>query len=358
MTMPDLLHATRTLSAPLGTAAATAVAAALLAGCAAIGGIPRDVPPAADGQRSALLERIGRDQSALDALGLTMAQRNNVDWARAQCFVQHAYSELHGRDAHGFTVAALTQAEALIDSLKAGRAGAPTALINHRERMRNDLWRVAERTRGNSCAAATAGCLEVQLVRAGHEYHTMGWRHATSYFAIAEDMAQQAEREAASCPPPPPPLAPYVPPPAPPPAAALPVPPPPPATIQRGTLTLGADVLFRFDRAGADQVLVEGRRQLDEAAERLKSVQLDSVRVIGHTDPEGSDDYNERLSRQRAETVKALLVARGLPADKISIEGRGEREPVVSCDRARLRGEKLNACNQPNRRVVIEFAYR
>ncbi len=47
-----------------------------------------------------------------------------------------------------------------------------------------------------------------------------------------------------------------------------------------------------------------------------------------------------------------------MAADKISIEGQGEREPVVSCDRARLRGEKLNACNQPNRRVVIEFAYR
>lgn len=355
MKMTPLPRTART--ALFGTLAGT-LTSALLAGCASFGFIPRDVPPAADGQRSALLERIGRNQSALDALGLTVAQRNNYDWARAQCFVQHAYSELHGRDANGFTLAALTQAEALIDSLQAERAGAPTALINHRERMRNDLWAVAERTRDNRCARATAGCLEVQLVRAGHEYHTMGWRHATSYFALAEDLAQQAQREATGCPPPPPPLAPYVPPPPPPPAATQPVVPPAPATIQRGSLTLGADVLFRFNRFSADQVLVEGRRQLDAAAERLKSVQLDSVRVIGHTDPEGSDAYNDRLSRQRAETIKALLVARGVPAEKITTEGRGERETVVRCDRATLRGEALNACNQPNRRVVIDFAYR
>lgn len=339
---------------PALTLAFAFAAAALLAGCALVQPLPREVPHSPDGQRSALLERIGRDQAALDALGLTLAQRRDYDWARAQCFVQHAYSELHGRDADGFTAAALTQAEALIASLQAQRAGESTALINHRERMRPDLWRVAERTRGNLCARATAGCLEVQLVRAGHEYRTMGWRHATSYFAIAEDMAQQAEREAASCPPPAPPLAPFVPPP---PAAAV-APPAPTPELRRGTLTLGADVLFRFNRFTADQVLVAGRRQLDEAAERLKSVQLVSVRVIGHTDPEGSEAYNERLSRQRAETIKALLVARGVPADMVATEGRGERETVVSCDRTRLRGDALNACNQPNRRVVIEFAYR
>lgn len=333
----------RALLCPLACAAAL-----LLTACA----LPRDVPSVPDGQRNALLERFGRDQAVLDSLGRVPPIRAGYDWSRAQCFVRHGYSELHENDRYGFTEAALTQAEGLLASLQAGRAGAPTELINHRERMRPDLWAMAERTRSNSCAAATAGCLEVQLVRAGHEYHTMGWRHATSYFAIAEDMAQQATREAAGCPPPLPPLTPFVAPP--------PPPPPPPATpeVRRSTLTLGADVLFRFNRHSADQVLVEGRRQLDDAADKLKAVDLVSVRVIGHTDPEGSAAYNERLSLQRAETIKALLVTRGVPADKIGIEGRGKREPVVSCDRRKLQGEKLNACNQPNRRVVIEFAYR
>jgi outer membrane protein OmpA-like peptidoglycan-associated protein len=82
------------------------------------------------------------------------------------------------------------------------------------------------------------------------------------------------------------------------------------------------------------------------------------VRVVGHTDPEGGDVYNDRLSLQRAETIRSLLVARSVPADKVGIEGRGKREPVVRCDRRKLKGEMLNACNQPNRRVVIEFAYR
>jgi outer membrane protein OmpA-like peptidoglycan-associated protein len=335
---------TRALLCPLACAAAL-----MLTACA----LPRDVPSTPDGQRNALLERFGRDQAVLDSLARVPSVRASHDWSRAQCFVRHAYSELHGRDAAGFTPAALTQAEALLASIQAGRPGGPTELINHRERMRPDLWAVAERTRSNSCAAATAGCLEVQLVRAGHEYHTMGWRHATSYFAIAEDMADQASREAASCAPPPAPLTPSVAPPS-------PTPPPPPATpeVRRSTLTLGADVLFRFNRHGADQVLLEGRRQLDDAADKIKAVDLVSVRVIGHTDPEGSAAYNERLSLQRAETIKALLVARGVPADKIGIEGRGKRETVANCDRRKLKGEKLNACNQPNRRVVIEFAYR
>jgi hypothetical protein len=247
----------RALLCPLAYAAAL-----VMTGCA----LPRDVPPTADGQRAVLLERFGRDQAILDGLGRVPPVRASYDWSRAQCFVRHAYSELHERDAHGFTDAALDQAEGLLAAMQSGRPGTPTALINHRERMRPDLWAVAERMRSNSCAAATAGCLEVQLVRAGHEHHTMGWRHANSYFAIAEDMAQQATRESASCPPPPAPLTPFVPPPPPPPPA-----PPAPATpeIRRSTLTLGADVLFRFNGHSANQVLVEGRRQLDDAADKL-----------------------------------------------------------------------------------------
>jgi OmpA-OmpF porin, OOP family len=198
----------------------------------------------------------------------------------------------------------------------------------------------------------------VQLVRAGHEYHTLGWRHATGYFAIAEDLAAQAGREAAACAPPPVPVsAAPVPTPAP---APLPPPPAPPAPVPkpvRATLTLGADVLFKFDRAAAGELQGEGLRQLDEAARRLKQVDLTSVLVIGHTDPQGATAYNQRLSLRRAETVKALLVQRGVPAEKVSVEGRGEAEPVAPCDRRRLKGAALNQCDQPNRRVVIDFEY-
>jgi hypothetical protein len=186
---------------------------ALFTGCAPI---PRDVPreaaqaaqavpqAAKDAATAAtaqppLLERFARDQSALDALAARADLTRNFDAARAQAFVQHAYSALHENDRSGFIEASLGQAEGLIESLQSARAGAATQLIDAPERLRPDLWAVAERLHGNACAQAIAGRLEVQLVRAGHEHHAIGWRHANSHFAIAQDLAEEAEREAAGC---------------------------------------------------------------------------------------------------------------------------------------------------------------
>ena len=54
------------------------------------------------------------------------------------------------------------------------------------------------------------------------------------------------------------------------------------------------------------------------------------VVVIGHTDKVGSDAFNDSLSRQRAEVVRAALTARGVAPDKIATIGRGKREPIVA----------------------------
>lgn len=74
--------------------------------------------------------------------------------------------------------------------------------------------------------------------------------------------------------------------------------------------------------AGADVVLAEVRAALAQlpAAE---------VVVIGHTDRVGTVEANDRLSLQRAQTVREILVAAGLPPSAITVAGRGEREPVV-----------------------------
>lgn len=53
------------------------------------------------------------------------------------------------------------------------------------------------------------------------------------------------------------------------------------------------------------------------------------VVVIGHTDTQGSDEYNDRLSLQRARAVRDQLVALGFDAARISVAGRGKREPLV-----------------------------
>jgi len=51
--------------------------------------------------------------------------------------------------------------------------------------------------------------------------------------------------------------------------------------------------------------------------------------VVGHTDRAGPEDYNLRLSKRRADAVKAELVRLGVPANQITAEGRGEADPLV-----------------------------
>ncbi|MDR3417410.1 MAG: OmpA family protein [Nevskia sp.] len=53
------------------------------------------------------------------------------------------------------------------------------------------------------------------------------------------------------------------------------------------------------------------------------------VVVIGHTDAQGSDDYNDKLSLQRAQAVKQQLIALGFDAARIAVAGRGKREPLI-----------------------------
>lgn len=53
------------------------------------------------------------------------------------------------------------------------------------------------------------------------------------------------------------------------------------------------------------------------------------VRIVGHTDSTGSDAINEPLSQRRAETVRDYLTDRGVAASRISVAGRGSREPVA-----------------------------
>jgi outer membrane protein OmpA-like peptidoglycan-associated protein len=69
------------------------------------------------------------------------------------------------------------------------------------------------------------------------------------------------------------------------------------------------------------------------------------VAVEGHTDNVGSDDYNQRLSERRAESVRGYLTQQGIPEASIAARGFGESRPVVSND--------ADAGRQQNRRVEL-----
>lgn len=114
--------------------------------------------------------------------------------------------------------------------------------------------------------------------------------------------------------------------------------------------TLGADILFDFDRDDlrpeADPVL---RKLLQQVQERVPRARW---QVEGHTDAKGSDAYNDTLSNRRANSVRRWLTERGgVPGADIATSGIGERRPVAPNQRPD--GSDDPDGRQLNRRVEI-----
>jgi len=133
---------------------------------------------------------------------------------------------------------------------------------------------------------------------------------------------------------------------APPPAAApAPAEPPraAPASVKQA-ITIQAEALFDFDKS---VVKPDGKRDLDQAAAKMSSVDVEMVIATGHTDSIGTEAYNQKLSERRANAVKAYLVSKGVPASKITTLGKGETQPVAT--------NKTKEGRAKNRRVDVEF---
>ncbi|HEX9302548.1 MAG TPA: OmpA family protein [Casimicrobiaceae bacterium] len=143
-------------------------------------------------------------------------------------------------------------------------------------------------------------------------------------------------------PPPPPAVVPPAPP---------PPPPPPPPQVQK--ITLASKALFDFDKA---VLKPEGKAAIDsEIISKLSGVQkLELVLVTGHTDPIGTQAYNQKLSERRADAVRDYLVSKGIAKDKIETLGMGKTQPVpgVVCKQKNMK--ELIACYAPDRRVEVE----
>ena len=135
------------------------------------------------------------------------------------------------------------------------------------------------------------------------------------------------------------------------PAAPAPKPKPKPAVSPTtDKVTMSADALFDFNKS---VIKPDARGKLDDLVGKIKGINLEVVIAIGHADRIGSDAYNNKLSLRRADSVKAYLVSKGIPANRIYTEGKGEKQPVKDCPAMKDR-KKLIECLQPNRRVEIE----
>lgn len=150
--------------------------------------------------------------------------------------------------------------------------------------------------------------------------------------------------DGAIAPPPPPapapaPVAVPTPPPPPPPPAPAPAPQPPAAS----KVTYAADTFFDFDKS---VLKPEGKAKLDDLVSKVKAINLEVIIAVGHTDADGTDAYNQKLSVRRSEAVKAYLVSKGIEKNRIYTEGKGEKQPIAD--------NRTKEGRAKNRRVEIE----
>ncbi|MCC2334041.1 OmpA family protein [Cellulomonas wangsupingiae] len=114
-------------------------------------------------------------------------------------------------------------------------------------------------------------------------------------------------------------------------------------STERIDVQLGSDVLFEFDQATLTPAASEA---IALVAARISEREPGTVSVVGHTDDQGDDAYNQDLSQRRAQAVADVL---GTQVDgaayPMEVDGRGEAEPFVANDSEENRAR--------NRRVTV-----
>lgn len=122
-------------------------------------------------------------------------------------------------------------------------------------------------------------------------------------------------------------------------------------------LSLQGEFLFDFNSANLSN---QGKKELAKLLNFLsvgikQGNQYSGIRIVGYTDPLGSEVYNQNLSERRAQSVAAYLAEHGVPRHAISAIGAGESNQVKTCDAHKDKkvSVQLKECLRENRRVNI-----
>ena len=287
------------------------------------------------------LQNYDATQGRIKALNDAGRPIRDYHLSKAQCWLDVSFHEYTRNDRSRFPQEALTESEKLIVGMENGVSPLPTdtPLVNNAKYLRDDLWQRLKEIHGTPgfvCAQQKVACGEVELVHAGNEFNQQQWRHSKPYIQIAEDLVNDAEALARQCG----------------------IGPDAPAAAPAQPLVLTANIMFEFDRDQRKDIRAYTLTSLDQSLARIREegLTLTGVELIGHADRmQGRGfDYNQGLSERRAETVRALLIGRGIDAGKIRYEYRGDTQQVQSCEGVKPRVALLE-CLLPNRRVEVRL---
>lgn len=103
-------------------------------------------------------------------------------------------------------------------------------------------------------------------------------------------------------------------------------------------------IYFAFDKSGFDSDSIT-EKYFDVSNKYLDQNSQARINITGYTDAVGSDEYNQALGYRRAQSLQNYFKSKGMQADKVIIESRGEKEPVGD--------NNSSAGRASNRRTVI-----
>ena len=88
-------------------------------------------------------------------------------------------------------------------------------------------------------------------------------------------------------------------------------------------------VFLLYFRTGTTELVPDSQAQLPDIIATVTGRTAPDVSVVGHTDRAGSDEFNMRLSLDRAESVRDALVEAGLTIERIEVTSHGENNPLI-----------------------------
>ena len=114
--------------------------------------------------------------------------------------------------------------------------------------------------------------------------------------------------------------------------------------VKAATAALTATIFFDYDRS---DITDDARSKLDQKVPILTQSSAVRIRIAGHTDSRGSDEYNLALGQRRAAAAKRYLTDRGIDGSRIEIVSFGEERPTCTDD--------AEGCWSRNRRDEFEI---